>query len=145
MSQYVQFFVRSENGAYTEVAWYSRSSEMYQYVSCAPYEKIQHIGSQFFEDMYSKFESHINFLKANIEQTQQMIEYIIKFSDISMSERLTQISEYQEIISDYQDDINSSYMMMGEVLLLQRLAEDDNMYVGVEVGSTPTDDDIVDK
>lgn len=140
MSQYLNFYLRTKGGEFVSLADYSRSTEVYQHAS-APYEKLRKVDYSWFTELGTLLQGKIDWYRQQIQKTESIIVQVANFSDTNIEERLEYIHQYQDSIEEYQEYIKEIEFSIAEIYFMQRLSEDEEIYVGIEVGE-PTDEDI---
>lgn len=146
MSSYLNFFIRSKNGEFTQIASYSRNHYIYD-VYGAPYEKIAPVTLDHIQRALDDLINRKEMLEENINLANQMIKYICSFpveSSTSLESKMSAINEQQSLINDYKDDIKSvEWARYGLNFIYNMISINNcNIYAGVEI-SNPTKEDIV--
>ena len=146
MSSYLNFFIRSKNGEFTQIASYSHNHYIYDAYG-APYEKIALVTLEHIQSVLDDLINRKEMLEENINLTNQMIKYICSFpveSSTSLESKMSTINEQQSLINDYKDDIKSVECARYELNFIYNMILTNNcsIYAGVEI-SNPTKEDIL--
>lgn len=154
MSQYVDFFIRSNSDEFLHIGCFTSSSKVYQaFRMYAPWEKIRAIKSEKLENILYALDDEKHRLQTNIDDYQQEIKFLTQLQapiDDILERRfdiLKSIKEVQEEIEEV--DAAAGYVralswMLDAVHYADVSGHDENtyLYVGIEVGR-PTVEDIV--
>lgn len=146
MSSYLNFFVRSKNGEFTQIASYSRSHYIYDAYG-APYEKIALATLEHIQAAIDDLGNRREMLEENIDLANQMIKYICSFpveTSTALETKMEAINEQQSLINDYNDDIQLVERARCELNFMYNAIAMDGckIYAGVEI-SDPTEEDIL--
>lgn len=146
MSSYLNFFVRSKNGEFTQIASYSRNHYIYDAYG-APYEKIALVTLDHIQGALDDLSNRREMLEENIDLANQMIKYICSFpveSSTVLERKIEVINEQQSLINDYKDDIKQVEQARFHLSFIYDAIdmEECKIYAGVEI-SNPTKEDIV--
>lgn len=147
MSSYLNFFVRSKSGDFTQIASYSRNHYIYDAYS-APYEKITLVTLENLQVAMDNLNNRKEMLEENIELAEEMIKYICSFpveSSTALESKMSAINEQKELINEYKDDIKQVELARFYLsFIYDAIAMDSysRIYAGVEI-SNPTKEDIV--
>lgn len=146
MSSYLNFFIRSKNGEFTQIASYSHNHYIYDAYG-APYEKIALVTLKHIQSVLDDLSNRKEMLEENIDLANQMIKYICSFpieSSTALESKMSAINEQQSLINDYTDDIKQVELARFHLSFLYDAIdlEDCKIYAGVEI-SNPTEEDIV--
>ena len=142
MSQYLNFFVR-HNEDFIPLANYSRSTHVYD-VAEAPYEKIRRFSQERLEAIASKLRESKTFTHKEITRLHQEIEIVkeINITADKFDEVLGVIHNIMDMISKYQEDIETLEREAIEIEFMRNMTYDDcEIFAGIEI-SDPTMDDI---
>lgn len=147
MSSYLNFFIRSKNGEFTQIASYSRNHYIYDAYG-APYEKIALVTLDHIQRTLDDLINRKEMLEENINLANQMIKYICSFpieSSTSLESKMSAINEQQSLINDYKDDIKSVEWARYELNFIYNMISmnDCSIYAGIEIFN-PTEEDICD-
>lgn len=142
MSQYLNFFVR-HNEDFIPLANYSRNTHVYDEAE-APYEKIRKFSREQLESIASRLRESKTFAHKEIARLHQEIE-IIKGINIpvdNLDKILGAIHDISNVISEYQEDIETLEREAIEIEFMRNMTYDDcEIFAGIEI-SDPTIDDI---
>lgn len=146
MSSYLNFFVRSKNGEFTQIASYSRNHYIYDAYG-APYEKIALVTLEHLQAAMDDLNNRKEMLEENIELAEEMIKYICSFpveSSTALESKMNAINEQQSLINEYKDDIKQVELARFHLSFIYDAIdlEECKIYAGVEI-SDPTEEDIV--
>lgn len=146
MSSYLNFFVRSKNGEFTQIASYSRNHYIYDAYG-APYEKIALVTLEHLQAAMDDLNNRKEMLEENIELAKEMIKYICSFlveSSTALESKMNAINEQQSLINEYKDDIKQVELARFHLSFIYDAIdlEECKIYAGVEI-SDPTEEDIV--
>lgn len=142
MSQYLEFFVR-HNEDFIPLASYSRNTHVYD-VAGAPYEKIRRFSQERLESIASKLREIQTFKHKEIARLQQEIEIVkgIIITVDNFDDLLGAIHNITNMISEYQEDIETLEREAIEIEFMRNMTYDDcEIFAGIEI-SDPTMDDI---
>ena len=153
MSQYVDFYLKSNSDEFLPIGDYGRSSMIYKYIcDYVPYEKITPITTNTINEIISNINSDISDYKEKMSAESQKISAICSFNN-SAGEKLGAIHDVSEIIHEYQEEIDdcnfavSFFRILLDMMDSARYSEnnkyspDEYLYAGIEIGE-PTIDDI---
>lgn len=147
MSSYLNFFVRSKNGDFTQIASYSRNHYIYDAYG-APYEKIALVTLEHLQAAIDDLSNRKEMLEENIELAEEMIKYICSFpveSFTALESKMSAINEQKELINEYKDDIKQVELALFHLnFIYNAIAMDgySKIYAGIEI-SNPTEEDII--
>lgn len=146
MSSYLNFFVRSKNSEFTQIASYSRNHYIYDAYG-APYEKIALVTLEHLQAAMDDLNNRKEMLEENIELAEEMIKYICSFpveSSTALESKINAINEQQSLINEYKDDIKQVELARFHLSFIYDAIdlEECKIYAGVEI-SDPTEEDIV--
>lgn len=146
MSSYLNFFVRSKNGEFTQIASYSRNHYIYD-VYGAPYEKIALVTLEHIQGALDDLNNRREMLEENIELAEEMIKYICSFpieSSTALESKMSAINEQQSLINEYKNDIKQVELARFHLSFIYDAidSEECKIYAGIEI-SNPTKEDIV--
>lgn len=142
MSQYLNFFVR-HNEDFIPLASYSRNTHIYD-IAEAPYEKIRRFSQEQLESIASRLRESKTFTHKEIARLHQEIEIIkgINITADKFDEVLDVIHNITNVISEYQEDIETLEREAIEIEFMRNMTYDDcEIFAGIEI-SDPTMDDI---
>lgn len=143
MSQYLNFFIKTDKNKYQQIASYSRNHMIYRAFDSAPYEKITRlIESKIvnaIEELKTAKDAYQRAMRDNDEQV--AIQYRLyskdKFFDI--------YDRIQQINKELKQDVEESEKSLIELQFIQRMTRTPNnaiIYFGVEIYD-PEDKDII--
>lgn len=143
MSQYLNFFIKTGENQYQQIASYSRSHRIYQAFNSAPYEKITRLTESkivnAIEELKTVKDAYQKVIQDNDEQV--AIQYRLyskdKFFDI--------YDRIQQINKELKQDIEDCEKSLTELQFIQRMTRTPNnavIYFGVEIYD-PEDEDII--
>lgn len=143
MSQYLNFFIRTGENQYQQIASYSRNHRIYQAFNSAPYEKITRLTESkivnAIEELKTVKDAYQKVIQDNNEQiaTQYRLYSKDKFFDI--------YDRIQQINKELKQDVEESEKSLIELQFIQRMTRTSNnavIYFGVEIYD-PEDKDII--
>ena len=143
MSQYLNFFIRTGENQYQQIASYSRNNRIYQTFNSAPYEKITRLTESkivnAIEELKTAKDAYQKAMRDNDEQiaTQYRLYSKDKFFDI--------YDRIQQINKELKQDVEESEKSLTELQFIQRITRIPNnaiIYLGVEIYD-PEDKDII--
>lgn len=143
MSQYLNFFIRTGENQYQQIASYSRNHRIYQTFNSAPYEKITRLTESkivnAIEELKTVRDAYQKVIQDNNEQI--AIQYRLyskdKFFDI--------YDRIQQINKELEQDVEDCEKSLIELQFIQRMTRTPNnavIYFGVEIYD-PEDEDII--
>lgn len=143
MSQYLNFFIRTDKNEYQQIASYSRNHMIYQTFNSAPYEKITQLTESkivnAIKELKTVKDAYQKVIQDNNEQiaTQYRLYSKDKFFDI--------YDRIQQTNKELRQDIEDCGKSLIELQFIQRMARTPNnavIYFGVEIYD-PEDEDII--
>lgn len=155
MSQYIQFFIRSNSNEFLPIGVFSRCDAIYgfyeEYLN-APYEKIAAITMKDLIYLIGKFDERIETYNERIIKLEQKIKLIVK-CDNSVEEKMLAIDEVNSDIKEYVEERDELKQARDYTCSLEEIidaiAYNDNycqstyLYCGIEVRENPTIEDII--
>ena len=143
MSQYLNFFIKTGENQYQQIASYSRNHRIYQAFNSAPYEKITRLTESkivnAIEELKTAKDAYQKAMRDNDEQV--AIQYSLcskdKFFDI--------YGQIQQTNKELRQDIEDCEKSLIELQFIQRMTRVPNnavIYFGVEIYD-PEDKDII--
>ena len=146
MSQYTSVFLR-KNNEFVEVSCTSRSSIMsHIFEDYAPWEKIQKISADQLHSLLYDYREEERHNEQYIESKQEEKKLIATFNN-SASEKLDAIAECDFCIKDCKESQDELRAALARLEWLVEIAENKynnvDVYVGVEVSTNVTENDIV--
>ena len=152
MSQYAEFFIRRGENDYTFLDSFSRNSNVQQALNEAGFlrwEKIVHLTDEDFRSLSAIMQGKIEIVDDEIKRIREKVDLITKMNN-NINDKLECISEYMATIEEMEDDKRSYQFTMDFFDIFGNMAEgfrysekNQEIYVGLEVGTHPTDNDIV--
>ena len=143
MSQYLNFFIKTDKNKYQKIASYSRNHRIYQAFNSAPYEKITRLTESkivnAIKELKTVKDAYQKVIQDNNEQiaTQYRLYSKDKFFDI--------YDRIQQINKELRQDIEDCEKSLTELQFIQRMTRTPNnvvIYFGVEIYD-PEDKDII--
>ena len=143
MSQYLNFFIKTDKNKYQQIASYSRNHRIYQAFNSAPYEKITQLTESkivnAIKELKTVKDAYQKVIQDNNEQiaTQYRLYSKDKFFDI--------YDRIQQINKELEQDVEDCEKSLIELQFIQRMARTPNnavIYFGVEIYD-PEDEDII--
>lgn len=151
MSQYAKFFIRKGENDYTFLNSFSRNSDIQQALDEAGFlrwEKLVHLDYKDFRQLSKIMQDKIEVINDEIKKMREKIDLVTKMNN-DINDKLEQINENIAAIEEMKDDKKSYQFTMSFFDILGNMAEtfyyskkNQEIYVGLEVGTQPTDDDI---
>lgn len=143
MSQYLNFFIKTDKNKYQQIASYSRNHRIYQTFNSAPYEKITRLTESkivnAIKELKTVKDAYQKVIQDNNEQiaTQYRLYSKDKFFDI--------YDRIQQINKELEQDVEDCEKSLIELQFIQRMTRTPNnavIYFGVEIYD-PEDEDII--
>ena len=143
MSQYLNFFIKTDKNKYQKIASYSRNHRIYQAFNSAPYEKITRLTESkivnAIEELKTVKDAYQKVIQDNNEQiaTQYRLYSKDKFFDI--------YGQIQQTNKELRQDIEDCEKSLTELQFIQRMTRTPKnavIYFGVEIYD-PEDEDII--
>ncbi len=139
MSQYVDFFIRHDNGKFISIGDYSRSNPIYQALQyIVPYENATPFTKEIFDEAYNDLTRSIEGFKRGIEDYKKQNTLIATMSD-PLNEKLERIAENESSIKELEEEIET-YTAQRYYLTLYFDMNDhwekNEVWVGVEVSAS---------
>ena len=143
MSQYLNFFIKTGENQYLQIANYSRNHVIYRAFDSAPYEQIRRLTE-------SKIVNAIEELKAAKEAYQKTMrdndeQVAIQYRLCSKDEFFDIYGQIQQTNKELRQDIEDCDKSLIELQFIQRMTRTPNdavIYFGVEIYD-PEDEDIL--
>ena len=143
MSQYLNFFIKTGENQYQQIASYSRNHRIYQAFNSAPYEKITRLTE-------SKIVNAIEELKTVKDAYQKVIQdnneqVAIQYSLCSKDEFFDIYGQIQQTNKELRQDIEDCEKSLTELQFIHQMTRTPNnaiIYFGVEIYD-PEDEDII--
>ena len=143
MSQYLNFFIRTGENQYQQIASYSRNNRIYRAFDSAPYEKITRLTESkivnAIEELKTAKDAYQKAMRDNDEQV------AIQYSLCSKDEFFDIYDRIQQINKELKQDVEESEKSLTELQFIQRMTRTPNnaiIYFGVEIYD-PEDKDII--
>lgn len=143
MSQYLNFFIKTGENQYQQIASYSRNHVIYKAFDSAPYEQIRRLTE-------SKIVNAIGELKAAKDTYQKTMrdndeQVAIQYRLCSKDEFFDVYGQIQQTNKELKQDVEECNNGILELQFIQRMTRVPNdaiIYFGVEIYN-PTDEDII--
>ncbi len=143
MSQYLNFFIKTNEDQYQQFASYSRNHMIYKAFDSAPYEQITRLTE-------SKIVNAIEELKTAKDAYQKMMcdndeQVAIQYRLCSKDEFLDIYGQIQQTSKELRQDVEDCDIGLIELQFIQRMTRvpnDATIYFGVEI-YVPTEEDII--
>ena len=141
MSQYTHAYIK-HNEDFIEVGSWGRSSHIAQELNgILPYEKIRKVEKTTIDNLLNTLQEKIKDYQKDILAYQNKKLMISNFNN-PMEDKLDAIRNIDETIADYQEEVDDLNITFGRALELYNLADDYELYMGIEVYQ-PTQADVV--
>lgn len=143
MSQYLNFFIKTGENQYQQIASYSRNHVIYKAFDSAPYEQIRRLT-----------ESKIVNAIENLVMTRDSFQKVMRDTDeqVAIQYRLCSKDEFFDIYRQIQqtnkelkqdvEECNNGILELQFIQRMTRIPNDAIIYFGVEIYN-PTDEDII--
>lgn len=143
MSQYLNFFIKTGEDRYQQIASYSRNRVVYKAFDSAPYEQITRLTD-------SKIVNAIGELKAARDAYQKTMrdndeQVAIQYRLCSKDEFFDIYGQIQQTNKELKQDVeecNNGILELQFIQRMTRIPNDAIIYFGVEIYN-PTDEDII--
>ena len=143
MSQYLNFFIKTDKNKYQKIASYSRNHRIYQAFNSAPYEKITRLTeskiANAIEELKTAKDAYQKSMRDNDEQV------AIQYSLCSKDEFFDIYGQIQQTNKELRQDVEDCEKSLTELQFIQRMTRTPNnaiIYFGVEIYD-PEDKDII--
>ena len=143
MSQYLNFFIKTDKNKYQQIASYSRNHRIYQTFNSAPYEKITRLTEtkivNAIEELKTAKDAYQKAMRDNDEQV------AIQYSLCSKDEFFDIYGQIQQTNKELKQDVEECEKSLIELQFIQRMTRTPNnavIYFGVEIYD-PEDKDII--
>ena len=143
MSQYLNFFIKTDKNKYQQIASYSRNHRIYQAFNSAPYEKITRLTESkivnAIEELKTAKDAYQKAMRDNDEQV------AIQYSLCSKDEFFDIYGQIQQTNKELRQDVEDCEKSLTELQFIQRMTRTPNnaiIYFGVEIYD-PEDKDII--
>ena len=143
MSQYLNFFIKTDKNKYQQIASYSRNHRIYQAFNSAPYEKITRLTESkivnAIEELKTAKDAYQKAMRDNDEQV------AIQYSLCSKDEFFDIYGQIQQTNKELRQDVEDCEKNLTELQFIQRMTRTPNnavIYFGVEIYD-PEDEDII--
>ena len=143
MSQYLNFFIKTDKNKYQQIASYSRNHMIYRAFDSAPYEKITRLTESkivnAIEELKTAKDAYQKAMRDNDEQV------AIQYSLCSKDEFFDIYGQIQQTNKELRQDIEDCEKSLTELQFIQRITRTPNnavIYFGVEIYD-PEDEDII--
>lgn len=143
MSQYLNFFIKTDKNKYQQIASYSRNHMIYRAFDSAPYEKITRLTESkivnAIEELKTAKDAYQKAMRDNDEQV------AIQYSLCSKDEFFDIYGQIQQTNKELRQDVEECEKSLIELQFIQRMTRTPNnavIYFGVEIYD-PEDEDII--
>ena len=143
MSQYLNFFIRTGENQYQQIASYSRNNRIYRAFDSAPYKKITRLTESkivnAIEELKTAKDAYQKAMRDNDEQV------AIQYSLCSKDEFFDIYDQIQQTNKELRQDIEDCEKSLTELQFIKRMTRTSNnavIYFGVEIYD-PEDKDII--
>ena len=143
MSQYLNFFIKTDKNKYQQIASYSRDHMIYRAFDSAPYEKITRLTESkivnAIEELKTAKDAYQKAMRDNDEQV------AIQYSLCSKDEFFDIYGQIQQTNKELRQDVEDCEKSLTELQFIQRMTRTPNnaiIYFGVEIYD-PEDEDII--
>ena len=143
MSQYLNFFIKTGENQYQQIANYSRNHMIYRAFDSAPYEKITRLTESkivnAIEELKTAKDAYQKAMRDNDEQV------AIQYRLYSKDEFFDIYGQIQQINKELRQDVEDCEKSLTELQFIQRMTRTPNnaiIYFGVEIYD-PEDEDII--
>ena len=143
MSQYLNFFIKTDKNKYQQIASYSRNHMIYRAFDSAPYEKITRLTESkivnAIEELKTAKDAYQKAMRDNDEQV------AIQYSLCSKDEFFDIYGQIQQTNKELRQDVEDCEKSLTELQFIQRMTRIPNnavIYFGVEIYD-PEDKDII--
>ena len=143
MSQYLNFFIKTGENQYQQIASYSRNHMIYRAFDSAPYEKITRLTESkivnAIEELKTAKDAYQKAIRDNDEQV------AIQYSLCSKDEFFDIYGQIQQTNKELRQDVEDCEKSLIELQFIQRMTRTSNnaiIYFGVEIYD-PEDKDII--
>ena len=155
MSQYIQFFIRSNSDEFLPIGVFSRCNAIYDFFNKyfnAPYEKIAAITMKDLTYLIRKIDDRIKIHNDRIIELEQKIKLVTECNN-SVEDKIVAIDDINSDIKEYveqrdefkwaSDYVCSLEEIIDAIAYGDKYCKDTYLYCGIEVGENPTIEDIV--
>ena len=153
MSQYLEVFLRKKD-QFIYLCSFSRSHAVYQIINNhVPYEKIRKVTSENFKEWQLEAEENIADYKRQLAEIEDNLKLVSTFNN-SVEEKVEAVGglicekndllEELERANDALSWIIHLYIIMDSLRYIDKPEDAADIYMGVEVGLSPTVEDIAD-
>ena len=143
MSQYLNFFIRTNENKYCKIASYSRNHVVYKAFDSAPYEQIQRLTDRemanAIEELEVSRDSYKKMMRDNDEQVAIQYRLCSKDEFLDIYGRIQQTNK--ELRQDI-EDCDRSIIELQFIWRMIKFPDELELYFGVEIYN-PTDEDII--
>lgn len=143
MSQYLNFFIKTGENQYQQIANYSRNHVIYRAFDSAPYEQIRRLTeSKIVNAIENLVMARDSYQKAMSDNDEQVA---IQYRLCSKDEFLDIYCQIQQTNKELRQDVEECNNGILELQFIQRMTRTPNdaiIYFGVEIYN-PTDEDII--
>ena len=143
MSQYLNFFIKTDKNKYQQIASYSRNHMIYRAFDSAPYEKITRLTeskiANAIEELKTAKDAYQKAMRDNDEQV------AIQYSLCSKDEFFDIYGQIQQTNKELRQDVEDCEKSLTELQFIHQMTRIPNnaiIYFGVEIYD-PEDKDII--
>ena len=143
MSQYLNFFIKTDKNKYQKIASYSRNHRIYQAFNSAPYVNITRLTKSKIvndiEELKTVKDAYQKVIQDNNEQIAVQYRLYSKDKFFDIYDRIQQINK------ELEKDVEDCEKSLTELQFIQRMTRTPNnavIYFGVEIYD-PEDEDII--
>ena len=143
MSQYLNFFIKSDKNKYQQIASYSRNHMIYRAFDSAPYEKITRLTESKIVNAIEELKTAKNAYQKAMRDNDEQVA--IQYSLCSKDEFFDIYGQIQQTNKELRQDIEDCEKSLTELQFIQRITRTPNnaiIYFGVEIYD-PEDKDII--
>lgn len=139
MSQYVNFFIRHNNGEFIAIGDYSRSNPIYRALEdLVPYENATLFTQEIYNEAYKEMTRSIDSYKKYIEDYKKQNALIATMSD-PLNEKLEAIAENEASIKDFEQEIEmytAQRYYLNHYFNMNDHWDKNEIWVGIEVSAS---------
>ena len=143
MSQYLNFFIKTDKNKYQKIANYSRNHMIYRAFDSAPYEKITRLTESKIANAIEELKTAKNAYQKAMRDNDEQVA--IQYSLCSKDEFFDIYGQIQQTNKELRQDIEDCEKSLTELQFIQRMTRTPNnavIYFGVEIYD-PEDEDII--
>ena len=143
MSQYLNFFIKTDKNKYQQIASYSRNHMIYRAFDSAPYEKITRLTESKIVNAIEELKTAKNAYQKAMRDNDEQVA--IQYSLCSKDEFFNIYGQIQQTNKELKQDVEDCEKSLTELQFIQRMTRTPNnaiIYFGVEIYD-PEDEDII--